>query len=112
MLKDDLENIRKEVERKRKEKDEEALRERVKKVSERFSKIIDALIAGLTNEANKGYASFTLKNVKNFYVANENELWDWARSEKINLSFRNEKLFITESDDRSKIKVTEIVASF
>jgi len=109
MLKDDLENIRKEVERKRKEK---ALRERVKKVSEKYSKIIGDIIAGLTDAANKGYNSCCLIGPENFYMPDEDELRCWARSEKINLNFKHDRTFITDYDDRSKIKVTEIVASF
>jgi hypothetical protein len=112
MLKDELEEIRNIVLEKRKQKDEREFQNRVKEISEKYSKIISDLVSGLTSAANHGYASFTLKNVKDFYVSNESELYDWARSEKISLTFKTEQWFISEHDDRSKIKVTEITASF
>jgi hypothetical protein len=112
MLKDKLEEIRNEVLKKRREKDEQESQERLKKVSEKYSKIIEDLIVELTDAANKGYNSCCLIGPENFYMLDEDELRYWSRSEKINLNFKRDIPYITHYNDRSKIKVIEIFASF
>lgn len=105
MLKNTLEEIRNKVLEDRREKEKQKEKEHLEKICQKFSEIISKLKEGLIEQANQGYNSFTLKNVENVYVSDEFELHDWARSEKIGVTFKRDAW---GSADRSKIKVTEI----